>query len=293
MEDKDLDKYFKDRSGLFNEAPGEGLWAKIEANIEPPAQGGLKAGKWLLPIAGVVVVAGLVAAWLATRNTAETPAPAPQHPQEVTVIIDSFVPITNKPAITIEDTIAPVFEAVEIKTAKKQPVINTSAPAITTDAAQIDELDNNQAKGAKPNTTESQTTPLQTYSVKSDTDTIAKQGKKSIPYYFDFDENKDAIEITITQKISPAERNSLIQNTIKGNAPYMGRKIIIKANGYRIYSHIITQADYKRYEAGKDTVKTTPRLKLEVSADTIYHNLNQDSLTPATIRFENKSVRKE
>jgi hypothetical protein len=295
MEDKDLDNYFKDRSSSFNEAPGEGLWAKIEANIAPPVQSGFKAGKWLLPGAGFVVVAGLVAAWLVTRNTPKKPAARPQQPQQISVVSDSAAPVTET-VITVRDTIAPVFKAQAIKTGKNQVTVKEPAPALATaNATQTDEFfDGGNGEDTKPNANATASpVPLQTYSVKSKGDTIATPGKKSIPYNFELDENKDVMEITITQKISLAERNALIKSTIESNAPYVGRKIVIKAKGYRIYRHTISQADYKMHQTLKDSAKTNPGLKIEVLADTIYHNLNQDSLTPATIRFENKPAKKE
>jgi hypothetical protein len=282
MEDKDLDKYFKDRSGAFNEAPGEGLWAKIEANIEPAAKGGFKGGKWLYPGAGLVVATGLVAAWLVTRNTVETPEPVQQPPHKVAVVTDSVVPVANTQTTKTKDTVVPVAKKTETKPAAKQPAITQPTPvALAGNATRTEEFESEGDKNAAPSSQ-----PFYTYHVNRTKDPVATPGKKNIPYNFELDEGKDAMEISVTQKITPAERNALITNTVKGNAPYVGRKIVIKAKGYRIYRHTISQADYNRFARQQDTLQQAPMLNLKVVTDTVFYKLDSDSLPAGNTNFK-------
>lgn len=278
MEDKDLDCYFKDRSGAFDEAPGEGLWAKIEANMPPPSPSRGK-GKWLL-LGGALCIIGITAAWLFTRN--EDKVAAPEKQQEISVVKDSATVPTAAPKIET-DTILK-------KPATATFVIQHPAPALQTnepEAFDTDEFtgENEDAIPVVQNAA--------TQTANNNINTPAPPATKSIAYTTEHDRGKDAIDITITQKITPAERMSLIKNTVEKNAQYIGRTITINAKGYRIYRHTITQADYNKFGHPLDTL--SPKLNLKVVTDTVFYDLMQDSLSPETIKFKSapKAAKKQ
>ncbi|KOS06510.1 hypothetical protein AM493_11045 [Flavobacterium akiainvivens] len=284
MEDKDLDKYFKDRSDSFNETPGEGLWAKIEANIEPPAQGELKAGKWLLPGAGLVVVAGLVAAWLATRNTTEAPAPTQQ--QEITVIKDTITlqhTEVKDTLIAIHDTIARNLKMTGKQIVTTPEIKDNAIDSLTIDMPVKATVANNSEKKANNNKGEIITAHYLTANGQQDT-TASGAGVIAMGYKVNESKDKIEIEITVEEKLTQAERSQLIKSTVQKNAQYVGRKIIIKAKGYRTYSHIITETDKLKYNFPQ--LGSQPGLRLEVDTDTLLNNIKRDTLPANTVKFE-------
>jgi len=264
MENKDIDNYFKDRSDTFNEAPGEALWAKIEANIEAPATPGRKGGKWLLGLGGMAILS--VAAWLLMPRGKDVP----QNPKVVKeTVITAPQGQARQSAETSEDSIAAT--EVVVSTQVKKPAQNTVAvKKVAMSGALTSNSPNRQG-----------VTKAASRHADMRTDANALAG-------YDIGYEADMIEMEVDEKLTPAERDRLINNTIEKNAPYVGRKIIISVKGYDVYQHTITAQDrYKHGGLPKDTV-IKPKLNVEVVTDTLFYKLIKDSLTPDIIKFKGK-----
>src|SRR4051812_14449569 len=88
MKDNELYDFFKDRQQAFDEAPGDGLWAKIENGLEEVPQpdvhkGGLSLFKKLLilPVLGIVVAI----IWMVAYNLKAGEETAKPHDARITV----------------------------------------------------------------------------------------------------------------------------------------------------------------------------------------------------------------
>jgi hypothetical protein len=222
MENKDIDNYFKDRSGTFNEAPGEALWAKIEANLAPPVPSKGNAGKWLLGVAAIVIL-GLLA-WLVIP----TEKPVRNTPAEK-VNVEKTDVHTPAAAVAIKDSVAKRVKVTKTPAKTGLP----AAAAVNAEATTISPAADAKADAAFA--TAGANNVINT----AITDTTAD--KVPVPFEYALNSNKDEVVITVTDKITPAERKKLITSTVEMNKSYAGRTIIINAKGYRSFKMVIPQ----------------------------------------------------
>jgi hypothetical protein len=262
MENKDIDNYFKDRSGTFNEAPGDALWAKIEAGIEAPGASKGSGGKWLFGVGGMVIL-GLALVWLLF------PAKEDDNINKVVNHKKVIVPAATQRADTDTATRADTFaiknrttpQIVQGSRNKTFSVIKKApAPVATTDKPIIE--------------------PQNT------------GGKEITPPPFDYKviANNDKVEVAVTDNISAAERDSLIAATVTMNAGYPGRKIVIRVKGYDVYSYVIptaiAEADSPLSITEPFTVKPG-KVKLEMQTDTVFYDMIYlDTVSPDTLKFK-------
>jgi len=285
MEDKDLDTYFKDRSDLFNEVPGDALWAKIEANIEPPASPKGTTRLWLISI-GAVIIFGAVAAWFSLSDENKK-ASEPHKKQQVTTAIKDSVQHVQD-TVVVNGTSFNSTAPVKAQIPSEKTVAETQLKQAIKDTTVFSTSNRPAAMAATP----AGNGLPGTYKFSSAAN-AAKSRVKKIPYDFEIDKNKDEMVINVTQTLTRAERDKLVSSTIALNAPYVGRKIVINAKGYRLYRHTITKQDLLKYGSTADSLKL-PKLKLEVSTDSLLYNIiSVDSLKTETIKFEKKTEPKQ
>jgi len=284
MEDKDLDTYFKDRSGSFNEVPGDALWAKIEANIEPPASPKGTTRLWLISI-GAVIIFGAVAAWFSLSGENKR-APEPTNQQVTATIKDSVQHVQD--TVVVNGTSVNSTAPVKAQIPSEKAVAGTQLQQAIKDTTVFSTSNRPAATAATP----AGNGLPGTYKFSSAAN-AAKSRVKNIPYDFEIDKNKDEMVINVTQTLTRAERDKLVSSTIALNAPYVGRKIVINAKGYRLYRHTITKQDLLKYGNTADSLEL-PKLKLEVTTDSLLYNIiSVDSLKTETIKFEKKTEPKQ
>ncbi|MUV02747.1 hypothetical protein GN157_03415 [Flavobacterium rakeshii] len=134
MKDNELFKYFKDRTDVFNEQPGDELWAKIENQLSntPPAKTVLKKGFIIKSLLIVGIVSAGIAFTIISLNKTEdikppqtnTPAPVVQKTDSIQNIEEDYIvpePV-NEPELIEEPEPkkTPVPKAEEKKT---EPVV--------------------------------------------------------------------------------------------------------------------------------------------------------------------------
>ncbi|MES2487981.1 MAG: hypothetical protein V4581_18790 [Bacteroidota bacterium] len=287
MEDKDLDTYFKDRSGSFNEVPGDALWANIEANMAPPEPSKGNGGKWLMGIGAMLILGILIWLIIPNKDTIHQVTP---------VVKETLQSIPSAPAQvqnTGKDSLIKPVEAVQTKTIyiTPQPTVSELAVPATEDVIITAPTANKTASQKETPATKGNGL-LHGYSLAATAD-AAKSNVKNIPYAFELDPNKDEMVINVTQTLTRPERDKLVSSTIALNAPYVGRKIVINAKGYRLYRHTITKQDALQYSSSANSLKQ-PKLKVEVMTDSLlYDIIRTDSLKTETIKFEKKTEPKQ
>lgn len=249
MEDKELYTYFKDRKDAFNEAPGDALWAKIDAGLSnapmppTPKSGAIVTGKGLLIVATVVsIVVTLLVSFNPKKEVKQSTLPqqktisAEQEHIETTTEIDTVKPKKASNA---------VFNATQNAVIKSQ---------------------------VKPIKATIKTITNQTIAFKPFKDTLIpntaklNQNKIRVMIMVSPVSNRlKRVHVRVDQQVTQHQYDSLVTTIVNDNNLAIGTLLTIKVKGHGTYKKVI---DGTKLPATTDAL-TPEVIKFKSEADTL------------------------
>ena len=241
MQDKDIYTFFKARKHMFEEAPGDAIWARIESGLDTSASSSGKgfSFKTLLFWATALLTIGITGLVVFNDEAYERPASSARE--------NKHKKIEAKPIL--------VPEAVKIPDA----VMTTKATPNTAVESKVIVIAKDTVKKKKPYVAFQKITGKTT-----------AINKDSIP----FDINNVETNIKATNgrltvdtkgKLTPSQFNQLIEKVLRENEQATGTLVTIKAPGHKVFRQIIKTKD-NTYPARQSGIYDTLPTKLTVKS---------------------------
>lgn len=249
MEDKELYTYFKDRKDAFNEAPGDALWAKIDAGLPntamptTPKSGTLVAGKGLIIAATVIsIIITLLVIFIPKKEVKQSTLP-----QQKTIITEQ----EHIETTTEIDTVKPKKVADAVVTATHNAVIKPQIKIVNATSKTI----TNQSIAFKPfkDTLIPNTVKL-------------NQNKIRVMIMVSPVSNRlKRVHVRVDQQVTQHQYDSLVTTIVNDNNLAIGTLLTIKVKGHGTYKKVI---DGTKLPVSDDTF-TPDVIKFRSEADTL------------------------